>query len=55
MTPAEKWHRLTHPQTVEDYGLGMSLEEIKQVPEAMVEVLCYLPPQHQDIFNEEKR
>jgi len=43
MTPAEKWQRLTNPQTLEDYGLSMSIEEIEQVPEAVEEINKYLP------------
>lgn len=35
MTPKEKWQRLTNPKTVEDYGLGISLNELMEVPEAV--------------------
>ena len=52
MTPAEKWQRLSNPQTVEDYGLSMTTEDLRAVPEAQQEILSYLPLQHQDIFNQ---
>lgn len=44
MTPAEKWQRLTNPTCVEDYGLSMSIDEIRQVPEAEAAMKVYLPP-----------
>ena len=53
MTPAEKWQRLTHPTCVEDYGIGISFKELEEIPEAMAEVLSYLPPNWQAILTEE--
>ena len=38
MTPQEKWERLTNPNCAADYGIGITLEEIAQVPEAVEEV-----------------
>ena len=46
MTPAEKWRRMTHPVTLEDWGLSMSLDEFKQAPEALKEAQQYIPPQY---------
>ena len=43
MTPAEKWQALSFPQSVADYGVTMTLQEILQVPEAIAEVNKYLP------------
>jgi len=34
LSAKEKWQRLTHPQTVADYGLSMTLAELQEVPEA---------------------
>lgn len=33
MTPVERWRRMTNPQTVEDYGLSVTLEELYETPE----------------------
>mgnify|MGYP001617982318 FL=1 len=32
LPPAVKWRRLSNPQSVEDYGIVMTFEEISQVP-----------------------
>ena len=34
MNPEEKWRRLINPTCADDYGLSMSLDELRQVPEA---------------------
>lgn len=39
----ELWRRLTNPQTVEDYGLSLPLEDLKQCPEIWEEVSIYVP------------
>lgn len=33
MNAVEKWKRMSNPQTVEDYGLSVSLEELAQTEE----------------------
>lgn len=43
MTPHEKWSRLCNPQTCQDYGLGMTLDEVMQVPEARAQLQTYVP------------
>lgn len=39
----ELWRRLTNPVTVEDWHLGIPLEDIKQCPEIWAVVKIYLP------------
>lgn len=48
MTPVEKWKRLTNPQTIEDYGLSVSLDELAETAEGREilekEISPWLPP-----------
>ena len=42
MTPQEKWERMSNPKTVEDYGIGMTLDEIMECHEALEEMGPYI-------------
>jgi len=33
MTPQEKWARIRDPKCADDYGLGLTLDEMREVPE----------------------
>ena len=33
MTPQEKWARIRDPKCAEDYGLDLTLDEMREVPE----------------------
>ena len=33
MTPQEKWARIKNPTCADDYGLGLTLDEMREVPE----------------------
>ena len=33
MTPQEKWARIRDPKCAEDYGLELTLDEMREVPE----------------------
>lgn len=33
LTPKEKWERINNPKTFEDYGLGLTEEELRTFPE----------------------
>lgn len=33
MTPQEKWQRIKSPTCAEDYGLNLTLDEMREVPE----------------------
>lgn len=33
MTPQEKWQRIRDPKCAEDYGLDLTLDEMREVPE----------------------
>ena len=33
MTPQEKWTRIRDPKCAEDYGLDLTLDEMREVPE----------------------
>lgn len=48
MTAIEKWNRLTNPQTVEDYGLSVNLEDLAETKEGREiiarEIAPWLPP-----------
>jgi len=35
MTPSEKWARMANPQTIEDYGLGITADELMTFPEGV--------------------
>lgn len=43
MTTQEKWDRMTNPQSVEDYGIGIPISELMEVPEVAEELRKYLP------------
>ena len=40
----EIWDRMNNPKTVEDYGLSLSLDDLKRIPEGR-RVLAELPTQ----------
>jgi len=42
LTPQEKWARLTNPTCADDYGLSMTLEEVRAVPDAKSEVEAWI-------------
>ena len=37
MTPQEKWNRLTNPTCIDDYGMAMSLDEVREVKDPVAE------------------
>lgn len=43
LTPAEKWARMKNPTCADDYGLVMTWEEVRAVPEAKREVEAWIP------------
>ena len=44
----ELWRRLNNPQTIEDWHLVVTLEELEQCPEIMEEVSPFLPRYEDD-------